>query len=71
MIARCGLGATVPNAPELLQRRAHYVTRTEGGSGAVRELAELILDAQGKLKGLLRSYSDEPTLVSNRKLRRL
>ncbi len=71
VIARCGLGATVPNAPELLQRRAHYVTRTEGGSGAVRELAELILDAQGKLKGLLRSYSDEPTLVSNRKLRRL
>ncbi|HEY6358695.1 MAG TPA: HAD family hydrolase [Vicinamibacterales bacterium] len=71
VIARCGLGATVPHAPELLQRRAHYVTRTKGGSGAVRELAELILDAQGKLKGLLRSYSEEPTPVSNRKLRRL
>lgn len=71
VIARCGLGATVPNAPELLQRRAHYVTRTEGGAGAVRELAELILEAQGKLEGLLRTYSDEPTLMPNPKLRRL
>jgi 3-deoxy-D-manno-octulosonate 8-phosphate phosphatase (KDO 8-P phosphatase) len=71
VIARCGLGATVPQAPELLQRRAHYVTRAAGGAGAVRELAELILDAQGKLKALLRAYSDEPTLVSGPKLRRL
>ena len=71
LIARCGLGATVPRAPEPVQRRAHYVTRTEGGAGAVRELAELILGAQGKLEGLLRAYGDEPTLVSNPKLRRL
>ena len=71
VIARCGLGATVPHAPELLQRRAHYVTRAAGGAGAVRELAELILEAQGKLRGLLQSYSDEPTLVPKPKLRRL
>jgi 3-deoxy-D-manno-octulosonate 8-phosphate phosphatase (KDO 8-P phosphatase) len=66
IIARCGLGATVPRAPELLQRRAHYVTRADGGAGAVRELAELILEAQGKLEDILRAYSDEPTLVANR-----
>jgi len=71
VITRCGLGATVPHAPEFLRRRAHYVTRTEGGSGAVRELAEMILDAQGKLENLLRSYCDEPSLLSNPKLRRL
>jgi 3-deoxy-D-manno-octulosonate 8-phosphate phosphatase (KDO 8-P phosphatase) len=71
LIARCGLGATVPSAPERLRRRAHYVTRTEGGAGAVRELAELILSAQGKLEGLLRAYGDEPAPASNPKLRRL
>ena len=71
VLLRCGLGATVPRAPEPLQRRAHYVTRTEGGAGAVRELAELILDAQGKLDGLLRAYGDEPVPVSNPRLRRL
>lgn len=68
LITRCGLGATVPHAPEPLRRRAHYVTRTEGGAGAVRELAELILGAQGKLEGLLRSYDDAATLVPNPKL---
>jgi 3-deoxy-D-manno-octulosonate 8-phosphate phosphatase (KDO 8-P phosphatase) len=71
VIARCGLGATVPQAPELLQRRVHYVTRSAGGAGAVRELAELILDAQGKLKALLRAYSGEPLQVPGPKLRRL
>jgi 3-deoxy-D-manno-octulosonate 8-phosphate phosphatase (KDO 8-P phosphatase) len=59
IIARCGLGVTVPRAPERLQRRAHYVTRREGGRGAVRELAELILAAQGKLEPLLDSYDAE------------
>lgn len=71
LIARCGLGATVPGAPEALRRRAHYVTRAEGGAGAVRELAELILGAQGKLEGLLRTYGDEPMPLANPKLRRL
>jgi 3-deoxy-D-manno-octulosonate 8-phosphate phosphatase (KDO 8-P phosphatase) len=71
VITRCGLGATVPRAPELLRRRAHYVTRTEGGAGAVRELAEMILIAQGKLKDLLRSYSDDQVPVPNSKSRRL
>ena len=71
VIVRCGLGATVPHAPELLQQRAHYVTRTAGGSGAVRELAELILGAQGKLEALLRTYSDEAAFPSRAKLRRL
>src|SRR5436309_1034049 len=59
VIVRCGLAATVPHAPEPLQRRAHYVTRAEGGAGAVRELAALILTAQGKLADLLRGYGDE------------
>ena len=71
VIARCGLGATVPRAPEPLQRRAHYVTRNEGGKGAVRELAELILAAQGKLEALLASYGEASSPDLDAKVRRL
>jgi len=59
VIVRCGLGVTVPHAPERLRAKAHYTTRREGGNGAVRELAELILSAQGKLEPLLKAYDAE------------
>jgi len=49
LLLRCGLSATVPHAPEVVKRRAHYVTRAEGGAGAVREVCELILGARGDL----------------------
>ena len=44
----CGFAVAVPHAPALVREHAHYVTDRDGGSGAVRELAELILAAQGK-----------------------
>jgi 3-deoxy-D-manno-octulosonate 8-phosphate phosphatase (KDO 8-P phosphatase) len=56
IIVRCGFGATVPHAPEPLRRQAHYVTRADGGRGAVREVAELILAARGALQAMLRAY---------------
>jgi 3-deoxy-D-manno-octulosonate 8-phosphate phosphatase (KDO 8-P phosphatase) len=43
----CGFAVTVPHAPASVREHAHYVTAREAGSGAVRELAELILAAQG------------------------
>ncbi len=49
LLIRCGLSVTVPHAPEPVKRRAHYVTRADGGAGAVRELCELILGARGDL----------------------
>ena len=56
VIVRCGFGATVPHAPDAVRRQAHYVTRANGGRGAVREVAELILAARGTLDAVLRSY---------------
>ncbi|HKU87174.1 MAG TPA: HAD hydrolase family protein [Casimicrobiaceae bacterium] len=44
----CGLAATVPHAPAPVRAHAHYVTTRDGGMGAVRELADLILAAQGR-----------------------
>ena len=47
---RCGLAVSVPTAPLSVKQRAHYVTQKEGGHGAVRELCELIMQAQGTLE---------------------
>ena len=49
VLKRCGLAVAMPDAPALVRRHAHYVTRARGGSGAVREACELILHAQGTL----------------------
>ena len=49
VLAACGLAVTVPHAPATVRALAHYVTARDGGFGAVRELAELILTAQGRL----------------------
>ena len=44
---RCGFAVAVPHAMPSVREHAHYVTAREGGHGAVRELAEFILAAQG------------------------
>ncbi|NDD91079.1 HAD-IIIA family hydrolase [bacterium] len=47
VIERVGFSATVPHAVEAVKARAHYVTQTQGGWGAVREIADAIRHAQG------------------------
>jgi 3-deoxy-D-manno-octulosonate 8-phosphate phosphatase (KDO 8-P phosphatase) len=56
LIRRCTLGVTVPDAPELVRSHAHHVTSRRGGEGAVREVCELVMRAQGTLAGMLREY---------------
>ncbi|HUW51396.1 MAG TPA: 3-deoxy-manno-octulosonate-8-phosphatase KdsC [Sulfuricella sp.] len=53
---RCGLAACVPAAPALVKQHAHYVTDLPGGGGAVRELCELIMQAQGTFEAQLAPY---------------
>ncbi|MGY0163328.1 3-deoxy-manno-octulosonate-8-phosphatase KdsC [Edwardsiella tarda] len=50
VMARVGLAVAVADAHPLLPPRAHYTTRIAGGRGAVRELCDLILQAQGRLE---------------------
>ncbi|WP_109401360.1 3-deoxy-manno-octulosonate-8-phosphatase KdsC [Proteus terrae] len=47
---KVGLSVAVADAHPLLTPRANYVTRIAGGRGAVRELCDLILLAQGRLE---------------------
>ena len=56
VMRRVGLAIATANArPELLPI-AHYITRAPGGQGAVREVVELLLKAQGKWDGILKHY---------------
>ncbi|WP_336366304.1 KdsC family phosphatase [Marinobacter sp. C2H3] len=51
-----GLGLTVPNGYWLVQEHADYCTLAGGGEGAVREVCDLILTAQGRLDDALAPY---------------
>ena len=47
VLRRCGLALSPPDAVEEVRKEVHFVTRTRGGRGAVREACELIMQAQG------------------------
>ncbi|MBI2316309.1 MAG: phenylphosphate carboxylase subunit delta [Betaproteobacteria bacterium] len=56
VLARCGFAASVPEAPDAVRSRAHYVARAGGGRGAVREVCEFVLRAQGTLERAIESF---------------
>lgn len=58
LFARVGLPIAVANASREVASRAAYVTRTRGGEGAIREVVELILRAQGKWDAALKEFED-------------
>ena len=47
VMEKVGFSATVPHAVEVVKTRAHYVTESFGGWGAVREVADAIRKCQG------------------------
>ena len=56
LIERVGLGVAVANARPEVKERADYVTTTPGGSGAIREVIELLMKAQGTWVEVLARY---------------
>ena len=56
VIRRVGLGITPANGSTTNASRALWQTAKGGGHGAVREVAETILEAQGKLQTILANY---------------
>jgi 3-deoxy-D-manno-octulosonate 8-phosphate phosphatase (KDO 8-P phosphatase) len=51
-----GLALSVPDAQQVVRDHAHYVTRRNAGHGAVREVCELLMAAQGTLDAQLGPY---------------
>jgi 3-deoxy-D-manno-octulosonate 8-phosphate phosphatase (KDO 8-P phosphatase) len=53
---RVGLAVATANAKPEVKAEAHHVTLMPGGRGAVREVVELLLKAQGRWEGILSHY---------------
>ncbi|MCS7026560.1 MAG: HAD hydrolase family protein [Bryobacteraceae bacterium] len=59
VMRRVGFTVATANARPEVKKIAHLVTSRPGGSGAVREVAELILKAKGHWGELLKKYEVE------------
>ena len=53
VMSHCGLAVAVANAHPFVKKHSHWETSAHGGHGAVREICELLLDAQGLLEEAL------------------
>jgi len=56
ILTRVGFAVSVPNGRPEVQARAHYVTQHAGGHGAVREICELVLRAQGSYERVMAQF---------------
>ena len=56
IMRRVGLSFATANARTEVKRSAMAVTDVPGGQGAVREVIELMMKAQGRWEGLLKKY---------------
>jgi 3-deoxy-D-manno-octulosonate 8-phosphate phosphatase (KDO 8-P phosphatase) len=56
VMVRVGLSVAVADSVEEAKQAAHYVTEHKGGRGAIREVIELILKAQGRWEELMERY---------------
>ena len=62
-----GLSGAVADAHPEVTKHCHFISRYEGGKGAVREFIELILSAQDKwdlIKEKIKNLKDEPQHVT-------
>jgi 3-deoxy-D-manno-octulosonate 8-phosphate phosphatase (KDO 8-P phosphatase) len=53
VLSRAGLAVSVADAEDRVKEQAHWITSRNGGDGAVREICNLILIAQGKEQTIL------------------
>ena len=56
ILKRVGMAVAVPNGTKEVKDVAHHITQNNGGYGAVREICELILKAQGKWEEATKRY---------------
>ena len=55
---KAGLACAVKTSVPEVKKIAHYITKKEGGRGAFREVAELLLKAQGKWQATIKNAQE-------------
>ena len=53
LLSRCGFSACPADARPYIKERVDYITRSKGGEGVLRDVADYILQAQGLLDALV------------------
>jgi 3-deoxy-D-manno-octulosonate 8-phosphate phosphatase (KDO 8-P phosphatase) len=56
VMTRVGFAISVPNGHAEVRSRAHFIPQAHGGKGAVREVCDFILRAQGNYESALAPY---------------
>ena len=56
VMTKVGLAFSVPNGHRDVQERAHWITQRRGGEGAVREVIDMIMQAQDTYELALAKY---------------
>jgi 3-deoxy-D-manno-octulosonate 8-phosphate phosphatase (KDO 8-P phosphatase) len=66
VLKQVGFSVAVADAVDVVKKNVDYVTKNKGGHGAVREVCEMILQAQGKWPEIAEKYefSSEFPLVT-------
>jgi 3-deoxy-D-manno-octulosonate 8-phosphate phosphatase (KDO 8-P phosphatase) len=59
VLGRVGLSTAPADAVAEVRARVDWISRSDGGAGAVRELVELVLRAQGRWDGIVTAYAAE------------
>lgn len=67
VMRRVGLAVAVANAQEEVKAQAHIVTQTQGGQGAVREVVNFLLKAQGTWETATQRYFSQESRVRGEK----
>ncbi len=58
VLSQVGLAATVADAVPEVRRAAHWIAPAGGGCGAVRQVAEFLLRAQGRFDAALAGFTE-------------
>ncbi|MGL4605144.1 MAG: KdsC family phosphatase [Iodobacter sp.] len=56
VMRRVAFAVAVPDSPELVRKHADYVTGSQGGHGAVREVCEYLMQVQGTFDAAMAPY---------------
>ena len=56
LMRRVGLAVAVADAHPGVREHAHWITALPGGAGAAREVCDLVMEAQGTLRGVIESH---------------
>lgn len=65
ILLQVGLGVAVHDAHELVRQHAHWVTPSNGGYGAAREVCELVMHAHGTYTEQMQRYLAAPTALTS------